>query len=676
MKKSEGLVNSNDLADYDTRARWQQRPPSEFPSPWASEWGFDKFGLWQSLIVKEVSYRFRFISHGTFVRDLPDMEPTINEIKRDVTISEGFWLGETTITHELFHEVMGTGLDDEHFDVQFKDKPISNISVHDFKDLFEAIKKQQPNINVTLPSEVQWEYACRAGSSTKFSTGDHLNSQQANFSFDAQSNAIAKVVNVKTYPANKWGLYEMHGNVWEYCIASDLYSTGEFGNLVLRGGSCFSDENDCRSSYRIDSYKEILRKNKGLRVLVADSNLIDNSVKPTFFDRDTIENNDEQGQFESKKEAREAAQNKNFKLSIKLYLDILEKHVLNGESWLDIANIQYELSDIYIKTNELVNAIALLNDVYNVRKDKLGDMNKLTLEVMVKMANLYQEHQYVNEEYSSRSYSLFSELSFIHETANRLPKAIQFAMDQLDIIYMLNDDPNLQMAKILLRISHLHEKSMNYSSAVFWCKQALETCENSIESTSDDIEEIEEELASLRDSNLDYISQRLSLNIEHGEISNAIQDRLSTVIEELMIYPEADGFPTPECEESYCLYIDHELSTNSKNQIDYENEYVDENEYILTVTTEVFYEITASFSFSVRDSIDKDYVTVGKGRVITKKYSYETAISITLQGNFEEESFDSSEVEVESIEVLKTIENSDVNFGYIEPFDDFDDDID
>ena len=105
----------------------------------------------------------------------------------------------------------------------------------------------------SLPTESQWEYACRAGTTTKYHFGDTLTSNQANFNSN-----LKKTSEVGSYPANTWGLFDMHGNVWEWC--SDWYGTypsdavtdpkgaSSGSNRVLRGGGWFSLAEDCRSA--------------------------------------------------------------------------------------------------------------------------------------------------------------------------------------------------------------------------------------------------------------------------------------------------------------------------------------------------------------------------------------------------------------------------------------------
>ena len=127
-------------------------------------------------------------------------------------------------------------------------------------------------IGGTLPTEAQWEYACRAGTTAPFNTGNYLTNLQANYNWAYPYNdGINSVTTypgmtqaVGTYPANAWGLFDMHGNVWEWC--NDWYGTyptttqtnptGATTGFyrVFRGGGWYSDAQDCRSATRLYSY--------------------------------------------------------------------------------------------------------------------------------------------------------------------------------------------------------------------------------------------------------------------------------------------------------------------------------------------------------------------------------------------------------------------------------------
>ena len=231
--------------------------PLEFPAMWASEWGQDEIGLWMGFTYKGVSNRFRWILPGTFLMGSDngnDHEKPVHE----VTISEGFWLGETTVTQALWQAVMG----DNPSSFKGDDLPVERVSWNDVKKFIETFHQEEKELRLCLPSEAQWEYACRAGTETEYFFGNDITHDQAQFSDDYGD--AKTTVGVKEKPANAWGLYQMHGNVWEWCedlYDSDFYKNSEKTNpsgpsdpslpyRVLRGGSWVSYAFSARSAYR------------------------------------------------------------------------------------------------------------------------------------------------------------------------------------------------------------------------------------------------------------------------------------------------------------------------------------------------------------------------------------------------------------------------------------------
>ena len=117
-----------------------------------------------------------------------------------------------------------------------------------------------------LPTEAEWEYACRAGTTTPFSFGDNITTDHVNYDGNYPYNNGLKgiyragTVDVKTFPCNDWGLYEMHGNVWEWCADKygeyskeqliDPIEQSEASDRVLRGGCWFNYAWDVRSANR------------------------------------------------------------------------------------------------------------------------------------------------------------------------------------------------------------------------------------------------------------------------------------------------------------------------------------------------------------------------------------------------------------------------------------------
>ncbi|WP_242632675.1 formylglycine-generating enzyme family protein [Thiothrix fructosivorans] len=193
--------------------------PPTFPYAWASDWGEDRYGLWQAFTYKDVRHAFRWIQPGKFDMGSPETEEgrDNDEDLHHVTLKQGFWLAETTVTQALWEAVTG-GENSSHF--KGKNRPVEKVSWHDIQTFLTQLNQLHPDLNARLPWEAEWEYACRAGTQTPFHFGgkDDLSLERVNYSgeWDKWSDK-GETKEVKTYPCNAWGLYEMHGNVWEWC---------------------------------------------------------------------------------------------------------------------------------------------------------------------------------------------------------------------------------------------------------------------------------------------------------------------------------------------------------------------------------------------------------------------------------------------------------------------------
>ncbi|MBY0458755.1 MAG: formylglycine-generating enzyme family protein, partial [Gemmataceae bacterium] len=140
-------------------------------------------------------------------------------------------------------------------------RPVENVSWDDCQE-FCARLSEHAGCRVALPTEAEWEYACRAGTTTHFHFGDVITTDLANHYGKASWNSPtgvyrAQTTDVGTFPANPWGLHDMHGNVWEWCAdVYKPYAGGESNensnnNLrVLRGGSWSGDPVGCRAAFR------------------------------------------------------------------------------------------------------------------------------------------------------------------------------------------------------------------------------------------------------------------------------------------------------------------------------------------------------------------------------------------------------------------------------------------
>jgi formylglycine-generating enzyme required for sulfatase activity len=142
-----------------------------------------------------------------------------------VTISEGFWLADTACTQGFWQAVMGEN--PSRFNAENEGglaHPVENVSWNMIQPFLRALQSVLAGCYATLPTEAEWEYACRAGTSTPFSFGETINPAQVNYDGNypygeggEKGEYRERTVAVKELPANEWGLYQMHGNVWEWC---------------------------------------------------------------------------------------------------------------------------------------------------------------------------------------------------------------------------------------------------------------------------------------------------------------------------------------------------------------------------------------------------------------------------------------------------------------------------
>ena len=203
-----------------------------------------------------------------------------------VTLTKPFWRGKTEVTQGQWQQVMDTEpWDGQHLVQADKDWPATYVNWNDATAFCQKLTDtDHKNGNLPagesyrLPTEAQWEYACRAGTKTRYSFGDDEKQlgQYAWFDGNTAGEQYAHKVGMKK--PNPWGFFDMHGNVWEWC--SDGFGTKlpggtdpvgpEGGSIrVLRGGSWLFYSDDCRSAFRRD-YDPSLR-NFGLGFRVARS---------------------------------------------------------------------------------------------------------------------------------------------------------------------------------------------------------------------------------------------------------------------------------------------------------------------------------------------------------------------------------------------------------------------
>ena len=283
-------------------------PAGHWPPAWAVAWGDDRWGLWADLEVYDSSVsaqfgvgrlsesfvpsggmavvqRFRWIEPGSFLMGSPktELERNSNEgPQHRVVLTQGFWLADTACTQALWLAVVG-GENPSWFKGE-DNLPVESVSWDDVMEKFmPKLQELLPEgVEATLPSEAQWEYACRAGTKTPFSFGEQINPDQVNYDGNHPYNGgpkgqdRRKTVPVKALAANGWGLYQMHGNVWEWCFDDQrTYAEGETvdplgavgdGPRALRGGSWGSLAGSARSAYHLRDERGFRDGRIGFRV--------------------------------------------------------------------------------------------------------------------------------------------------------------------------------------------------------------------------------------------------------------------------------------------------------------------------------------------------------------------------------------------------------------------------
>ena len=167
---------------------------------------------------------------GTFLMGIPREETGrySSEIQYEVTLTQGFYLGKYEVTQEQWEKVMGSNPSD-HKGAALPVEKVSWGDAMEFCKKLTEVEKEADRLpkgwTYTLPTEAQWEYACRAGTTTAYSFGDVITPKQANYERN-----VGKTTPVGTYPANAWGFHDMHGNVWEWCL--DWYGKYPDGSAI------------------------------------------------------------------------------------------------------------------------------------------------------------------------------------------------------------------------------------------------------------------------------------------------------------------------------------------------------------------------------------------------------------------------------------------------------------
>ena len=208
--------------------------------------------------LQDMQLRIRWIPPGRFFMGSPDSVGDDDEHpQHPVLISRGFWLAEGPCTQQLWQAVMGSNLSRFKYGPDALQRPVENVSFDDVQPFLERLRAWlPPGCEPALPTEAEWEYAARAGTASAYSWGDEPDDARANW--DGKHDGTTPV---GLFPANRWGLFDMHGNVYEWCADGKRIYMAEaqcdpHGDLVgrpsrvVRGGFWADQPGSARSAYR------------------------------------------------------------------------------------------------------------------------------------------------------------------------------------------------------------------------------------------------------------------------------------------------------------------------------------------------------------------------------------------------------------------------------------------
>ncbi len=227
-------------------------------------------------ITNSVGMKFVYIESGTFMMGSPESEKgrDNDEKQHKVTLTKDFYMQTTEVTQGQWKEVMG----EYPPDLRFKDCgdycPVEKVSWNDVQEVIKKLKQMKKTEVYRLPTEAEWEYAARAETDTAYCFGDDVGKLGKYAWYDDNSGGKPHPVGQKK--PNVWGLYDMHGNVWEWCqdwfgdypatAVTDSVGPKSGSARVLRGGSWGSFAEYCRSASRLNRSPGLRHSGLGFRL--------------------------------------------------------------------------------------------------------------------------------------------------------------------------------------------------------------------------------------------------------------------------------------------------------------------------------------------------------------------------------------------------------------------------
>jgi formylglycine-generating enzyme required for sulfatase activity len=267
--------------------------------PVPSAGGFSKQGFFRAAHWAGLAPALVDIPAGTFLMGAPPSEAehfVWDGPQTEVAITYSFKMGKFELTQAEYQALMGNN---PSYFPGISNRPVEEVSWTNAMDYCARLTDSQESAGCLpagwayrLPTEAEWEYACRAGTSTAFAYGPALRSGMATFNgreeydatigteFNPAGVAAAKTSEVGDYAANAWGLFDMHGNVWEWCLdwwadqlpggsVADPQGPGSGLDRVVRGGCWYNDGSSCRSACRAPGDPGYQGNDIGFRVVLA-----------------------------------------------------------------------------------------------------------------------------------------------------------------------------------------------------------------------------------------------------------------------------------------------------------------------------------------------------------------------------------------------------------------------
>jgi len=234
-------------------------------------------------LTNDYGMTFVLVQPGTFVMGSPENElgRDSKEIQHSVTFTQAFYIQTTEVTQGQWKAVMGNN--PSYFSSCGDNCPVEKVSWNDVMEFIISLNEKENKLEYRLPTEAEWEYAARAGSTSAFANGKI---SETGCALDVNLNEMGWYCgneNSKTHPvaqknANAWGLFDMHGNVWEWCndwydSYPDISVTNPTGpssgtQRVLRGGDWGSPSQSSRSAKRSATFPSYCDSNFGFRLSI------------------------------------------------------------------------------------------------------------------------------------------------------------------------------------------------------------------------------------------------------------------------------------------------------------------------------------------------------------------------------------------------------------------------